>query len=72
LKPDAPEFVPLHAKLDTEVVTPPTKEALKLQKKAEKEERKAASLGKKAGKKSKLDRPGMWGATDGGRILTGS
>ena len=52
LKPDAPEFVP------TQMSSTPTdhpklnlKEAAKAQKKKERDERKAASLAKKAGKK---------------------
>ncbi len=52
LKPDAPEFVP------TQMNSTPTghpklnlKEAAKAQKKKERDERKAASLAKKAGKK---------------------
>jgi hypothetical protein len=52
LKPDAPEFVP------SQMISTPTdhpklnlKEAAKAQKKRERDERKAASLAKKAGKK---------------------
>ncbi|TVY75636.1 Heavy metal tolerance protein [Lachnellula suecica] len=53
LKPNAPEFVPLQlkSKVSDSIAKSVTKEAAKLQKKLEKEERKAASLSKKAGKK---------------------
>jgi hypothetical protein len=61
LKPDAPEFVPNQSK--TNSTDSPTKsngkDAAKVQKKKEREERKAASLAKKAGKKvaKQLDAP---------------
>ncbi|KAF4633947.1 hypothetical protein G7Y89_g4170 [Cudoniella acicularis] len=50
LKPDAPEFVPLRSKINTDdsLAKASPKEASKLLKKAENEERKAASLSKKA------------------------
>ncbi len=60
LKPDAPEFVP------TQMKTTPTdpaklnpREVVKAQKKRDRDERKAASLAKKAGKKvaKNLDHP---------------
>jgi hypothetical protein len=53
LKPDAPEFVPNQSK-DNSTGSPTKsngKDAAKVQKKKEREERKAASLAKKAGKK---------------------
>ncbi|CAG8981855.1 hypothetical protein HYALB_00009530 [Hymenoscyphus albidus] len=59
LKPDAPEFVPLRSKAESEALSPlkPTtsKEAIKAQKKVEKEEKKAASLSKKTAKKARFE-----------------
>jgi hypothetical protein len=53
LKPDAPEFVPNQPKtVLAEPSKPYTKEAAKTQKKKDREERKAASIAKKAGKKA--------------------
>lgn len=54
MKPDAPEFVPL----SLSPAKPTTKEAIKAQKKLEKEEKKAASLSKKTGKKARFDDQG--------------
>jgi hypothetical protein len=60
LKPDAPEFVPTQMK--STLADPPKlnpKEAAKAQKKRDRDERKATSLAKKAGKKiaKNLDNP---------------
>ena len=67
LKPDAPEFVPLKSKVDLEQspskLTP--REAAKAQKKLEKEEKKAASLSKRLGKKARFEPPGMYMLLDG-------
>jgi hypothetical protein len=52
LKPDAPEFVPTQTKASsTDPAKSNPKEVAKAQKKKDREERKAASLAKKAGKK---------------------
>ena len=53
LKPDAPEFVPTQTQtlsIDPSKSNP--KDAAKIQKKRDREDRKAASLAKKAGKKA--------------------
>ena len=57
LKPDAPEFIPLGSKheSDKSLLKLGPKEAAKLQIKREKEEKKAASLNKKAGKKARFE-----------------
>ncbi len=54
LKPDAPEFVPTHSKapLPPPISKTEVKEAVKAQKKLEKEEKKASTLTKRAGKKA--------------------
>jgi hypothetical protein len=60
LKPDAPEFVPTQMKTSaSDPAKLNLKEAAKAQKKRDREERKVASLAKKAGKKiaKNLDHP---------------
>jgi hypothetical protein len=60
LKPDAPEFVPNQPKtVSTEPPKPNTEESAKAHKRKDKEERKAASMAKRAGKKvaKQLDLP---------------
>jgi len=64
------EFVPLLSKTNSE--SPSSKEILKAQKKLEKEERKAASLGKKAGKKQAKKLEGMIYCMYGNTVLTSS